>query len=89
MSAQTATLHYKSCNGKIANPFQPNCTAISPGDYGHTQEAGDKAAFAAGWSQDGNRDYCPMCTASRDRLVETTKPERKPRAKAAPETFTQ
>lgn len=79
MTAKSATIHYKSCNGKINNHFAPNCTAISPGEYG-TPGDGDKAAAEAGWTQDNNKDYCPMCSAGRTSAPEAAKPDRKSRA---------
>lgn len=49
-----------SCNGKLANLRQPDCTAVSEG--GFDQEAVVKAALERGWTESGKGHKCPGCS---------------------------
>jgi hypothetical protein len=70
-----------SCNGKLANLRQPDCTAVSEG--GFDQEAVIKAALERGWTESGKGHKCPGC--SYIAAAETTvAPTRKPRQKSVP-----
>lgn len=82
MSKQTATYHFLSCNGKLSNLIQPNCQTVSEG--GFDQTVVELEAMGSGWSQDGNKDYCPACSARRTPAASAVQPpSRRPRKAAA------
>jgi hypothetical protein len=68
--------HYAECDGPSKNIRFTTCQSTSDGVWG-TKEDGIKAAVESGWSQQGNKMLCPLCTAA----LPTPRPQQ-PRRKA-------
>lgn len=55
--------HFATCDGPSKNIRFDTCQNTSGGVWG-TKEDGIKQAVENGWSQQGNKMLCPLCTAA-------------------------
>lgn len=55
--------HFAECDGPTKNILFDSCQTVSDGVWG-TKDDGIKQAIETGWTQQGNKMLCPLCTAA-------------------------